>query len=29
LGRFKSKRALVSFDEALQRLLKEAGEDGG
>lgn len=29
LGRFKSRRALLSFDDAVQRLLKEAGEDGG
>jgi len=29
LSRFKSRRQLLSFDDTLQVLLKEAGEDGG
>jgi len=29
LGRFKSRHTLLSFDDAVQRLLKEVGEDGG
>ncbi len=29
LGRFKSRRTLLTFDDAVQRLLKEAGQDGG
>jgi hypothetical protein len=29
LGRFKSRHTLLSFDDAIQRLLKEVGEDGG
>lgn len=29
LSRFKAQRALLSFDDAVQHLLKEAGEDGG
>lgn len=29
VGRFKSRRGLLTFDDAVQRLLKEAGEDSG